>query len=363
MASCAIVANDIIPELGGPVAAPGLRASAMAAGLRANGIDAHLLVPADAVDAAWSGRLPPAHGDGWTILDRSDIAHHVARHGHDLVVLTGPHAASTISPTLDVPFVFDHFAPKDLEADAAGAPTEHVEELRAHTARMAAASATTWVNGQRKLDALQAELERDDMAASPMVLVEMAVAPTGGIPEDDSPRPLRAGVAGYRQDWSEGGTADAVNAALDLDFEVEVLQPYHWAQVTRADPVTPDERVRTTTGPLPWRAFGRWLHGVDVMLDVFPQTQERTMAMVTRTVVALAHGVPVIHGVDSECAPLIERWNAGWLPQSLMEWTEALRECAQPEVLAEKRLGARQLADDRFDPRRAMAEAARQLLP
>ena len=56
-----IISNDIVPSLGMPVAAPGLRAFGLAEGLRANGASVKTLVVKGFVDRQWMrfGRSVP----------------------------------------------------------------------------------------------------------------------------------------------------------------------------------------------------------------------------------------------------------------------------------------------------------------
>ena len=84
--------------------------------------------------------------------------------------------------------------------------------------------------------------------------------------------------------------------------------------------------------------------------------------MVTRSVVALAHGVPVVHPPFSELSQLIESEEAGWLldpatPGALSDLLEGL----DPADIAHRRAGAARLAATRLDPATAVAPLARMI--
>ena len=88
-------------------------------------------------------------------------------------------------------------------------------------------------------------------------------------------------------------------------------------------------------------------------VDLFPRTPEREYAMVTRTVVALASGLPVIHPPFTEVSPLIEGFGAGWLLEAedhtgLSEVLTAIG--ADRTVLQARARGARRLAAERLEP-------------
>jgi hypothetical protein len=62
-----VISNDIVPGMGTPVAAPGLRAFGLAEGLRANGVEVEVLVPGHLARRRWTewgvkGTLPAAPG-------------------------------------------------------------------------------------------------------------------------------------------------------------------------------------------------------------------------------------------------------------------------------------------------------------
>jgi len=64
--------------------------------------------------------------------------------------------------------------------------------------------------------------------------------------------------------------------------------------------------------PMPFADFRALLVGASAFVDLFEDTPERRMAMVTRSVVALTSGVPVIHPPFTEVGELVAGSGAGW---------------------------------------------------
>jgi glycosyltransferase involved in cell wall biosynthesis len=84
--------------------------------------------------------------------------------------------------------------------------------------------------------------------------------------------------------------------------------------------------------------------------------------VVTRSVVALACGVPVVHPPFTEVSPLIAAYDAGWLvdPEDLEAVEAVLAEIiGHPEVVAAKAANARRLWMEALDPRVTTAPLAR----
>ena len=104
--------------------------------------------------------------------------------------------------------------------------------------------------------------------------------------------------------------------------------------------------------------FVTFLAGVDVSIDLFTRTLEREYAMITRSIVALACGVPVVHPRFTEVTPLIARYDAGWLvdPGDAVGLSTVLDELVEaPDELRRKAENARRLAQRVIQPARAVA--------
>lgn len=104
---------------------------------------------------------------------------------------------------------------------------------------------------------------------------------------------------------------------------------------------------------MPFADFQRFLAGCDAVVDLFGRTRERELAVVTRTIVALASGKPVLHPPFTEVSPLIEEFGAGWLvdPEDGEALKRTLTEIVTDrEAVAERSRGARRLWAAQLDP-------------
>jgi hypothetical protein len=152
---------------------------------------------------------------------------------------------------------------------------------------------------------------------------------------------------------------------------LDVLLPVHWGQRGRSE--LQSERLEairrheavTTHGTMRFSEFLDFMSSVDVAVDLFDYTLEREYAVVTRSVVAVACGVPVVHPPFTEVAPLIEEFDAGWLadPRDLDAVDAVLDEIIGDSTVVERKAqNARRLWAERFDPEvatRPLAEMIR----
>ena len=278
------------------------------------------------------------------------------------VVMINANQIDHLEPAPGLTFVLDFFAPRMLEREHRDAgpypavPLLRLEEQKLRALRLCDA---VIVNGKRKVPYYEKWIDRAGRAGDglPLRVVEMPVAPhSGNAPVHG---PLRVVVAGYLQPWSPPGPwlgtlADHLGEGLAADAVVA----RHWGGA----PVAPASaelerflahpRVRVHP-PLRFGEFRELLGGAHLAVDLFPRTPEREYAMVTRTVVALASGLPVIHPPFTEVSPLIEGFGAGWLLEAedhtgLSEVLTAIG--ADRTVLQARARGARRLAAERLEP-------------
>ena len=99
----------------------------------------------------------------------------------------------------------------------------------------------------------------------------------------------------------------------------------------------------------------------DIAIDLFPWSPERELAMVTRSVVALASATPVIHPPFTEVSDLVAEYEAGWLidpddPEALAALLDDL--VASPAQVVRRTVGAARLGAERLDPAVAVAPLA-----
>ncbi len=216
------------------------------------------------------------------------------------------------------------------------------------------------VNGSKKMPyvlgwALQ--IDRDPRQL-PMEVVNMAVpgAPHRGTADG----PLRLAIAGYLQGWSMPGSWMEVltnHLAGHDDLSLDVLLPTHWGQ-EEDELVSP--AIEALVGlenvvaqpVMRFSEFQEFMTGVDLAIDLFDWSLEREYAMVTRTVVALGCGVPVVHPPFTEVSPFIDEYDAGWLlAADDLAGLERILDGLDREQVAEKSANAVRLWSEVFEPK------------
>jgi hypothetical protein len=360
-----LVANDVVPGMGMPVAAPGLRVFGLAAGLREQGFGVSTVVMADAVRAAWSGRVPPPLPPATRVIEPKELGRFAAGEAPVVVVLTNSNHIDDLRPAPGLRLIVDLFAPKMLELACRVGGGEHrraLDELRARKLRAISAADGFIFNGPRKRAYFLSWLlaAGRDPLTTPLEPVFMCL-PSRFPGERPPGSAVRFSVAGYRQAWSlPGSWLEQLAARLDPPrVTLDLVLPAHWGEGDAPSPepaVVEAVRRRPGVAAHPALRYGDFLDlmaGIDVAVDLFEHTLEREYAVVTRTVVALACGVPVVHPPFTEVSPLIAAHDAGWLVDagdrgSLDGVLDEILE--SPEVLAAKAANARRLWGQALDP-------------
>ncbi|MBA2714752.1 MAG: hypothetical protein H0U55_14500 [Rubrobacteraceae bacterium] len=143
-------------------------------------------------------------------------------------------------------------------------------------------------------------------------------------------------------------------------MSLDLLLPWHWGGAAERSHASKSDLDRvaehasvTTHGSMTFSEFQRFLSTVDVSIDLFQHNLEREYAMVTRSIISLACGVPVIHPPFTEVSPMISGYDAGWLVDPMD--TAALEKIIggildDPAVVRRKKENARALATEVLDP-------------
>lgn len=368
-----LVSNDVVPGSAVPVAAPGLRVFGLAEGLRRHGFDVTIAVVRHVAQRLWGRSLPVPTVPGTELVAGHRLRQYLEARAPAVVILTNSNQIEHVERSEGVRIVFDFFAPKMLEQlchPNTEAPLRELETLRQRKLRALRRADAVIVNGRKKVPYVLAWLLQTgrDVRDIPTEVVNMAVP----LHLREGPRtqgPLRFAIAGYLQPWSVPG--DWLAALSDMvdkfDARLHVLWPGHWgARAAIAEHpllarLRDHDRVRFAT-PMVFSAFQEFVAGMDVIVDLFDHNLEREYAMVTRTIVALSCGVPVIHPPFTEVSPMIAEWDAGWLvdPRDEEELSAVLAAAAgDPRVSRRKAEGARAMATECIDPRKATAPLAR----
>jgi len=366
-----IVSNDVVPGSAMPVAAPGLRAFGLAEGLRAHGWTTDIVVVSTPVERQWRGEIPPPTHPGTTILPPDRLTEYLSTRRPVVAVITNSNQIDWIEKLQGMSLVLDFFAPKMLELSYASdeLDVKTLRELRERKIRAINTADAFIVNGAKKIPYFLAWiLQTDrDIRSCDIGVVPMAI-PAGVVEVKNRPG-LRLVNAGYLQGWSHHGRWVRVLEKVldDVDVELHVLAPSHWGQPDSILPSTTIENLVAhpsvkTHKAMPFSDFQRFMARADVSIDMFDWSWEREYAMVTRTVVALAAGVPVIHPPFTEVSPVIAEFDAGWLidpddEAGLLSTLTSLRE--DRDQLSSKADNAREAWSKVFEPKvatRALAD-------
>jgi hypothetical protein len=358
----AILSNDLIPGMGRPVAAPGIRVWGLALGLRELGHEVAIILDEWMISVAWRSTVPPPLPSGCTILKPRRIQEYVRTHGIQALVITNSNHAANLGDLGDCKLVYDFFAPKMLELVQNVAREDLAEAtaiLEQQKLAALAKSDAVVVNGAKKLDYV-----RDWMARSGVPDLPLAVVNPGLPPMTPEPCPtgrLQVIVSGYLQPWSHPGAwVDAVLPLIDEGaVDLHLLVGAHWGQRQTRGEMTP-EMQRLADHPsvrshrlLRLGDFRSLLARSHLSLDVFARNPERELAMVTRSVVALSCGLPVMHVPFSEVSGWIKEYDAGWLvdEDDVTSMRSILEEAAADlTTLEPKRSGALAVAREVLEP-------------
>jgi len=359
-----LISNDVVPGMAMPVAAPGLRVYGLGEGLRAHGFRVLTVVAHGPVNSQWKGTMPPPTPRDTVVLKESEMADFVAAEAPAVVVVTNSNRWDNLRAEPGVRYVVDLFAPKMLELsfhEDHAHRAEALDRLRQRKLRAFQGADAFIVNGAKKVPYFLAWLLQAgrDVGSTPLEPVFMCVPSHFRDREPGRPE-VRLAVAGYLQGWSlPGPWLDRVVSRLDPPrVTLQVALPVHWGQPgrelgrekMRALFDRPGVRVHDA---MRFTAFQEFMSTIDVAIDLFAHTLEREYAVVTRSVVALACGVPVIHPSLTEVSPLVEHYDAGWLvdPEDPAALDAVLDEViGRPEVVAAKAANARRLWQEVIDP-------------
>jgi hypothetical protein len=362
-----VVSNDVVPWMALPVAAPGLRAWGLAAGLRSFGHSAVLAVDATVVERAWSRGVPPARQRDVVVAAPAQIGDLVRTRRPRAVIITNSNLFDALGDLGDTQIIFDFFAPKVLELEQQQrweGKADALEALTARKLRALKASSAVIINGAKKREYVDRWLARAGCADTPTAVVNLPVTPCPAVSRPAN-GPLHAVIAGYIQPWSHPGEwAEAIVPFIEGgSLVLHLLVGNHWGRrsAQRALPATfgrlasmPGVRSH---GVMEYGDFRRFLAGCHLSIDLFSRNPERELAFVTRTAVSLACGLPAIHVPFTEVSELIRGADAGWLVEStdLDGLTAALTEATtDASAFERKRAGARSVATE-LDPPRATA--------
>lgn len=360
-----IVANDVVPGMGLPVAAPGLRAHGLSIGLAEHEIESEIVLPRGPVDSLWPDAMPPPAVPGVTLVRRDSLTDYLRSRAPAVVLLTNSNHVDHVPDDPELRYVFDFFAPKMLETAhkySDGYPAKELAALRSRKLRGLNLADAVIVNGAKKVGYVMAWLVQTehDIRNMPLAVVPMAVP--SRFREREVEFPLRTIMGGYLQGWNvPGGWLQQLLPFLEKNLiELHAFRSPHWGQHDGAIDTSDLEEILSVSGVVAHETqlfsdYQDLLSTMHITLDVFPRTREREYAMVTRAIVSLACGVPVVHPSFTEVSPLIDDFDAGWLIESPSSVTEVLQSIVDdPDQVKKKAAGAQELWRQHIRPARAV---------
>ncbi len=363
MPTVVLVSNDVVPGMAMPVAAPGLRVFGIGEGLRAHGIDVTTVVMRGPATVVWRRAIPPTAQPGTIVLHATDLGGYLEQQAPAVVVLTNSNQVDYLRPTDGLHYVLDFFAPKMLELacdKSRGDRAAELERLRERKLRGIELAEAFIVNGYKKTPYFLAWLMQSghDVLRTPLETVFMPVPAFSGPPAEEH-KGLRLAVAGYLQGWSLPGSwlEHLVNRLDESAASLDVVMPVHWGQSQGLESALL-ERIRhhpsvRSHGAMTFGDFQQFMSGIDVAVDLFGWTLEREYATVTRSIVAISCGVPVVHPPFTEVSPLIAEYEAGWVvdPADIDAVDRVFDEVLSNGEEVRRRAGnARWLWSEHFDP-------------
>jgi hypothetical protein len=363
-----LVSNDIVPGSGLPVAAPGLRVHGLAAGLRGRGYPVTTVMVRGPLDRQWRAPIPPPSDRSVVPLSAERLGDYLRTHAPAVVVLTNANQIDRLNDHDGNRYVIDFFAPKALElAYESGPgepyPVEALAELRERKLRAIDRADGFIVNGRKKLPYFLGWILQTgrDVRTLPYEHVGMCLPAAFAEQPEAAPtaEPVRFAIAGYLQGWSvPGAWLRALATHLSAGkCELDAIMPEHWGGASgfanpELDRLVEHNRIKLTDA-MTFADFQAFLRRCHVVLDLFNRTRERELAVVTRTIVALSCGKPVVHPPFTEVSPLILEYDAGWLvdPADEDRVAAVLRDVVEnPSQVAAKAEGARALWREQLDP-------------
>ena len=372
-----VVSNDLTPGFGLPVAAPGLRAFGLAHGLRSHGFDVRTVVPRTIVDRQWPGAVPAAPPADTDVIDMNRLSEYLATRAPVTAIVINSNQSDQLVKHEGVRIVVDFFAPKMLELayESVGQyPVDRLAALRARKLRAIELADAFIVNGGKKVPYFLSWLLQtsQDVRTVQMPVVNMCVPITRTVARDDGE--LRLLVAGYAQTWNSVGRAVPVlRAKLEEHpkLRLDIVWRRHWGGTGAATSTAGGEFADLEEHPsvrvhdiMTFSAFRELLGRMDVAVDLFGRTLEREYAMVTRSAVALASGLPIVHPPFTEVSQFVRRFGAGWLVDAddLNGFAALINQLVgDPAILAEATAGAERAAAEVFDPSVAVRPLVRLL--
>jgi hypothetical protein len=308
-----------LPEM--PTTGAGLRAWGLARGLQNAGHDVRLLMPSNATTSFGNPPEPDHQPTGWPLwtgcFSRNDIQSALRRENPDILILQHWGLMPGLGE-LDCPLAIDLAGPHLLERMMWGSPDPQ-KDLGEKLDALRRADFLT-CSGQRQRHYFLPHLSMagwdiTDPDVLPVIPYSLAPATQAPVRHD------RFIYGGFFLPWQDPAKAiETTLEVFDKTGKGELLfiggqHPTHDVSRGQFEPLLQRLKSHPRVNIIAPVSFDRYVDLLSeggIALDLMARNPERELAFTTRTVVYLAHGLPVIHDDYSELAQYISEFKAGW---------------------------------------------------
>jgi hypothetical protein len=332
-----LVGNDVTPAFGVPCSAPGLRITGLFQALKNRYDNVKILLPKERVETVLNKYgihliVPNNH----YVISNRLIQSFIEKHKPKYVIFTNSNILKSLVPLEGVKFIYDFFAPKLLELKySPDYSQEAYEKLKLEKQYALNICLAVIANGEKKLDYVKSFLS-SGLAKNNVVNVPFAIDIPVKSKSKLSNEKLVIGFTGYELPWAKPLLSDNfVDFITKYNDKVEVKllvgKPINCStkHSNVFNGIANLENVKTY-GLLNFECFSKALVECDFTIDLSHENEERKLAYVTRSVVAMCAQVPNIHSPFTEITPLIKDYDAGYI----IENENDLLECLERLILS-----------------------------
>lgn len=362
-----LISNSLIPDQGLPCAAPGLRVHGLYHGLRSHGVNASIILPEEPVHQLakrWGAEgLPPQLPVDAILLRQNDIQEYLLDHGPCTAISTNYSGTKNLSRHASIRIGLDLFSATSLEHRYRASRGSETSKVIAEKNTAIAKADFFFVNGSRRVPYYHGWLSNLDFDLRNIELPAVNMCLPLELSEREDPRlPINLAIMGYDQAWAPITPMLELLETLAEEFPIHinvVAAVDYWKKENFDSPLArtmlrlTDHPKFTIHEPQSYQSLGRLLQQADIFLDLFGENIERYYSMSTRAIVALVHGVPVVHPGFTELGDWIAQHDAGWSYSGCDHAALSgllKRVCDNPNLLRNKREGAERLAKQFLDP-------------
>lgn len=378
-----IISNDILLNKLLPAGSSGLRAAGLGVGLREYGYDVHYVAPLHLIkdfEKKYFNGSKIKYPANVTNMNFINLPSWLSARNPNVVIMSNANHGESIMPYLDdessrqTIFVYDLFAPKLLEMTYGGFSESEIDGMYHRKKKLLQKADLVIVNGEKKLAYLGGNvLENENykiVYEKPTRVVNFSIPislENDLISSNDIPQ-IKFFKGGYNQFWNEEVEINNKIRKMILEHpnaELHRIEAKHWGGKQSLQDIrniavkNGDEYLY---GLQDLNSYIQILKKMSISIDVFCRTKEREYAMVTRTVVSLCAGTPVIHPAFTELGKYISEYEAGETYSDPKEIPSIIEKIFNnPELISVYRKNTAKLVEEVFNPKTAILPLVEEL--